>query len=569
MIIKMKNIFKSITIILVFVFASCDLDGDLTNPNQISVAGADVDLIMNAVQLSFADFYNSASANVDQLVRMQAMTGGFRYQTAIQPVSVDNLWTQAYRNVLVNAEALIPLAQSKNLTTHVAVAKIIEAYVYLTLVDVFGDVPQAEAVSGASGNFNPVADKGDVVYAKAISLLTEARTELAKTGAAAGAALARDIYYSGNRTRWAALANTLELKAWMNIRTVAARRGEADGKITALLTTDLIDTEAENFTYKYGTATVPAGSRHPLYDQYYGPSRGQAGGYINNGYLYKCFGKWDAADPLNFTKAVQDPRWRYYFYRQIGSNAQGLVVDPQSLGCSPGAAPAVYQAGGFVFCQFDPGFYGRDHGDASGTPPDSPVITCAGAYPAGGKIDNTSTAQTSFATATIRGDGENGAGFQPIWMSFFTDYIKAEIRANAGDNAGAKTLLATAIANSVAQVKKSAKTTANQLSAGREPLIAPYQAAVATSFDNAARKLDVIADEYYIALWGNGVEAYNLYRRTLAPKGLQPTIGDGGPYFRSLVYPAVYANLNSNAVQKDVTKINKVFWDVNPDNAIN
>jgi hypothetical protein len=35
------------------------------------------------------------------------------------------------------------------------------------------------------------------------------------------------------------------------------------------------------------------------------------------------------------------------------------------------------------------------------------------------------------------------------------------------------------------------------------------------------------------------------------------------------VYPAVYANLNSNAVQKDVTKINKVFWDTNADNAIN
>jgi hypothetical protein len=118
-------------------------------------------------------------------------------------------------------------------------------------------------------------------------------------------------------------------------------------------------------------------------------------------------------------------------------------------------------------------------------------------------------------------------------------------------------------------VKNFSTAKAQTLTAGREPSTVTYQAAVATNFDNAASKLAVIGEEYYIALWGNGVEAYNLYRRKLAPKGLQPTIGDGGPYFRSLVYPAVYANLNSTAVQKDVTKINKVFWDVNPDNAIN
>jgi hypothetical protein len=565
---KMKNIFKSIAIISVFVFASCDLDGDLTNPNQISVAGADVDLIMNAVQLDFADFYSNASGAVDQLVRMQAMTGGFRYQTAIQPAGVDGVWAQAYRNILVNAETLIPLAQGKNLTTHVAVAKILEAYVYLTLVDIFGDVPQAEALTGSTGNFNPVADKGDAVYAKAISLLTEARTELAKTGAAAGAVLARDIYYGGSRTKWNALANSLELKAWMNISTMPSRTAEANARISALLLVDLIDTEAENFTYKYGTVSVPGGSRHPLYDQYYGLNAGQAGGYINNGYLYRVFGKWDPTDAFNFAKTVQDPRWRYYFYRQIGSNKQGLAVDPKSLGCSPGAPPAVYQAGGYVFCQFDPGFYGRDHGDASGTPPDSPVITCAGVYPAGGRIDNTTNSATStYATATKRGDGGNGAGIQPIFMSFFTDYIKAEILAKAGDAAGAKTRLATAIANSILQVRNFA--TAKGQTTTKEPDNAKYQAAVATNFDNAARKLDVVSEEYYIALWGNGIEAYNLYRRTLAPKGLQPAIGDPGPYFRSLVYPAVYANLNANATQKDVTKINKVFWDTNPDNAIN
>ena len=38
-----------------------------------------------------------------------------------------------------------------------------------------------------------------------------------------------------------------------------------------------------------------------------------------------------------------------------------------------------------------------------------------------------------------------------------------------------------------------------------------------------------------------------------------------GPFLRSLVFPSVYVNLNSNATQKDYDATNKVFWDTNPD----
>src|SRR5690349_254690 len=125
----MEKIYKRFGILLLLLACACDLDGDLQNPNEISVAGADVDLIMNGVQLDFADFFNAASGGnvtgttafgVDALVRMQAMTTGYRYQTADQAQYTDFLWTLAYQNVLVNIETLIPLAESKKLTTHIA-----------------------------------------------------------------------------------------------------------------------------------------------------------------------------------------------------------------------------------------------------------------------------------------------------------------------------------------------------------------------------------------------------------------------------------------------------------------
>ena len=322
----MKKIYRKFTVLLILLATACNLDGDLQNPNEVSVSGADANLLMNAIQLDFADFFFNASNTADPLMRRQAMNAGFRYQTAYQPQSVDVLWTQAYRNILINAETLIPLASSKTLTTHVAVAELLEAFTFVTLVDVFGDVPATEALKAASGNFNPKADNGEAIYDKALALIADARdVQLVLTGTAAGAALGRDIYYGGDRTLWTALANTLELKIQINLSMMPTRAAAANARIAVLLntgTTNTIDKTdgSEDFTYKYGTATVPGGSRHPLYDQYYGASKGSAGGYLGTGFMYELYrGKPDPANPLDPTKFTQDPRWRYIMYRQVGS----------------------------------------------------------------------------------------------------------------------------------------------------------------------------------------------------------------------------------------------------------
>jgi hypothetical protein len=544
----MKDIFKKFGFVLTLLVTSCNLDGDLNNPNDISVGGADVNLIMNAVQYNFADFHNRASGVTAQLVRLTSMTGGDRYATAIRSTATDGLWTVAYQRTLVNIQTLIPLAEKTNLTTHVAVAKILQAYIYITLVDIYGDVPQMEALQGVSGVFNPKATTGSEAYTKAISLLGEARTELAKTGTAAGAPLSRDVYYGGNRDRWTALANTLELKAWLNMSLVNS--AQANTRIDALLAENvLIDTEAENFTYKYAGVTVPP-SRHPLYDQYYDPIIANAGGYIGNWFMWELYQG----------NGLQDPRWRYYLYRQVGSNAEAFRRDPKNVGC--GVIPAHYASGNFIFCQFEPGFYGRDHGDDSGTNPDSPFITCAGAYPAGGKIDAKPTTDRTFYEPTRQGDGGNGAGIEPILMSFYVDFMKAEyLLRKSNDVAGAKTALATAIGNSITQIRNFANSKGQVLPAGLEPSTSAYQSAVATKYDAATDKMDIIGREFYMACFGNGVEAYNLYRRTGAPKNMQPTrVLNPGVFFSSLVYPALYVNLNSSATQKNPDVVNRVFW---------
>ena len=79
---------------------------------------------------------------------------------------------------------------------------------------------------------------------------------------------------------------------------------------------------------------------------------------------------------------------------------------------------------------------------------------------------------------------------------------------------------------------------------------------------NSAR-LDAVMKEYYIALWGNGIDAYNMYRRTGMPLNMQfAKITAPGDFIRSHFYPSNYVNLNQNAIQKALTA--QVYWDNNP-----
>ncbi|MCB0489531.1 MAG: SusD/RagB family nutrient-binding outer membrane lipoprotein [Cyclobacteriaceae bacterium] len=578
----MKKTYRILGLVCILFALSCDLDKDLDNPNEVGLSTADPTLLMNGIQRDLAGFFERVSGadrvntrGVDELIRHRVMSGGFNYQTAYTPQNLDETWQWAYQKVLVNIEAMLPLAEEANLTTHIGAGKIIKAYVLMTLVDMFGDVPATEALKGTEAILNPNVDPGATVYTMAIDLLDEARTELAKTGADAGAGLSRDIFYNGDRENWTALANSLELKAQLNM-TVGATAVPA--RINTLLGENLIDTDAEEFTYKYGTAAVPSTSRHPYYTDTYRPVAGSANGWIGNMFLKEMFNGL----------GVQDPRWRYYFYRQVGSLKQALSIDPKSITCLNANAqvtgtPSHYTSfysnldRPVLYCAFDPGFYGRDHGNAEGRNPDAQVVVAPGVYPVGGRVDTNPTGAAgnpNYAVFTQLGQGANGAGILPIYMSFFTDFMKAEIQIRLGGTpAAAKSALEAGVNKSIDRVRAFGVSRAQTLPAGLEPEQVIYLSTLSASWDAAttnAQRMDIIGKEYWKALWGNGLEAYNLYRRTSTPTDMQPVVratqpGLAGPFWRSIVYPAVFANLNANAPSNEGKATRKVFWDTNPD----
>lgn len=556
----MNNIAKFIAVGFLFFLSACsltDLEGNLDNPNGVAIDQLNVGPLNNKIQADFADFIAKANVPSMELSRMTALIGGETYALAYQAQNHNDIWNRGYQDVLISIETLLAKTDGTGFTPYSGTARILKAYTLLTLVDLFGDVPYSQALKGASGpaSFNPGVDAGRSIYDAAIVLLDEAIILLATAPPAASFDLSRDIYYGKSRTKWTALANTLKLKAYMNLRLIDSTAG---AKIADLLTKDLIDTDAEEFTYKYGTVATPVRSRHPLYRQMYGNVPADVAGYINNQYMNICYKQ----------KGVEDPRWRYYFYRQVGSIAQALDEEPESISCLISPFPSHYPPD-MAWCAFDPGFFGREHGNDDGIPPDGLALTCFGVYPAGGRPD-LNDGVASFQSFAVSGQGANGAGIEPIWMASFTEFMKAEYALSTGADATA--FIASGIAKSVARVHAFGSALLNTtVPANLLADQAAYQAEVANRFaaGSTDEKLNVYAKEYYIALWGNGIEAYNLYRRTQKPGigDMQPMrTATPGKYLYSLTYPSDFVNLNSSTDQKVATAVNKVFWDNNPDN---
>lgn len=541
-----RNINILLLIIGVFFVSSCELDY-LDNPNAVTETSTDANFLITNIETSFAGLYNGANKRGESLTRI-INQGANTYETAYLPVNFNGTWQSAYAVVLNDIKSLKKIADARGFKRHSAIAKTLEAYTLMLLVDSFGDVPYTEALDGA--NFAPKADDGASVYAAAFALLTQAKTEFSATSTGTPT----DLFYSNNYTKWIRLVNTLTLKYHLNRRLID--KAGSTSAINALIAENNMLKDGDDFTFKYGTAENDPDSRHP---DYAGQWPNGGGDYQSNYYIWH----------MTEAKGFDDPRAKYYFYRQVGANS----TIASEIRCIDEFKPNHYPID-MVFClPGTRGYWGRDHLDNQGIPPDGLKRTLYGVYPAGFRFDENKPTSAGAADPATK-----GAGIQPIMMASFVDFMLAESANALGTTGVAKTLLLSGITKSINFVRTWSLTTseAAKINAA-DPTLAftnltkKYTDYVSAQFDAASTtgKTRILGLEYWIALKGNGVEAYNLYRRTGQPNGMQPGLNPVvGAFPRSFIYPDAYVNRNSKAKQKANFAV-KVFWDNNPDNFIN
>lgn len=563
---KTKYIFKylrTLALIVLAIFSSCDtFDLNLTNnPNALTPSQADVNFFLSSIQEDFvrqidgdADYSNNDNwqsggvTNGDglsvfgaELTRVYCMSSTLssQYASAYQPSDSDDEWINAYVGILADIRAMAPLAEEDGLFKHIGIAQFIEAYVFTAMVDFYGDIPYSEAVMG-SENLNPHLESGASIYEAALSLLDDA-IENFQTDAINPSV---DMYYNNNYAKWVKAANTLKMRLYLQRRLVDPN---AVSSINAIISSgNYISSSSDDFQFAWpGTSATGPDTRHPRYGLNYTPTGG-------NDYMSNWF--------MNHLMVTNDPRIRYYFYRQTNAVPGAEIPgNEQLLQCSVQSAPAHYAAGGFTFCYLGNGYWGRDHGDTDGLPPDGLLKTTFGVYPAGGKFDD-----DSFSPVTS-GDGGEGKGITPILTASWVDFMRAELALDAGNFADAKTFMSAGIRKSITKVKSfiSRDPSADVAYEPTQADIDAFIASIESGFDSAnlIGKWNIFGEQFFVAVFGNGIESYNFYRRTGYPTTLQPNLDPNpGIFIRSFFYPTDAVTTNSNIPQKPGVA-QPVFWD--------
>lgn len=526
----MKNIFLLVIITISLLFTSCELkDFDFQdNPNELTPDDVSPDFLLSEVQIQFQIIMREFVRNSDDIMRYEAMTD--TYSDVVEQSVLDTEWTTLYglRNNVTILEELA--SNNDDLLFHRGIAKVLSGFAIASMVDYVGDIPFSEA-NNPSEFPNPDVDAGASIYSEVLDDITEAIADFN----AATVAPQTDLFYDGDAQKWIAFANSLKLKLLLQTRLIDTG---VSGDINTLIESSLIDAVDGDFQFSYSTEVEPD-SRHFYFER----------GYSSNG-MFEYIGNYFMF-MLKDSKTVNDPRLRYYVYRQSD-------IDPIATG--------------FIICDGDPtydycyvgdAYSGIDHGDDKTGRADRFLRTIYGIYPGGGAFDadNFTSGQTS--------SNLGGAGILPLLSASYVKFLLAESSLTLGTTGDPVVLLEEGIRLSMEKVLNFA--TVDPTFAATNTDVDAYVAEVMNTYANATsddERLDVIIIESYLAGFGNSMAAYNAYRRTGFPSNIQePIINESIPFPRSFLYPEDAANRNSSITQKATTV--QVFWDNNPAGFIN
>lgn len=546
----------SVALMCLIVFGCNQTDLDLrVSPNDLAADASDPNLLLNSVQLAYAGNQRVISDIGAELTRVDNFFGR-DYFNNLPGSTLDGIWRRTYSSatttigdsdanlvavgILTNLQALERNNNegSIDLSFHVGVAKTLYAHSLFQLADYVGQAAVSQA--GNSVEFPaPILDDGAEVYTAALAMLDEAEALLSTNPSSAGV---QDFYYGGDASKWVKLINTLKLRAYVY-------QGNSSGFDNIISGGNYISSAADDLELQYGTSELQPDNRHPDYASDYTPSGANI--YQSNWLMHLMLQN-------------NDPRRRYYFYRQVsgtpGANdVNGNAVEPneEELACSLVVPPAHYD--GFVFCSVDNGYWGRSHGNDEGTPPDNFRRTAVGVYPAGGRFDD-----DGFGVVGL-GLGGGGAGIEPIILSSYVDFWRAIMASSASDKA---MHMRAGLEKSIAKVQSfgaldgsadfSVAPTVDDVTAYIDGIVDAFMAASGDDAEN------IFAEQYFTTLYGGATEAYNYYRLTGFPTTVAPSWEpDPGPFPRSLLIPQTEVINNPNLTQK-VDLATQVFWDNNP-----
>lgn len=512
---KLKILIPIVAMLTVSCKKFLDINTDPNNPTSIEVSK-----LLPTTQRTLGDAFSMDEQNggLSEILavyahQMTTRESQDKYGITGVDVNIQTLWSKIFSStanpgtafpvygVLQNLEDIIAKSTAAGNLRYVGIAKILKAYTYSVMVDVFGDLPYTEANKLKEGILHPKFDDDAAIYESLFALINSGIADLNNTTAPNSKVPgADDLMYGGNVDRWIKAANTIKLKMFTQLR----KTKDVAADVTALLNSgNLISQTNESFLVPYG----PNGAtddRNPGFFTYFATQRSN---HVSP-WFYEIMKGYN---PRIFTNNP-DPRIKYYIYNQVNSTQAPREGNQTE-----------YRDGAFVSIYFGSVGPDRDRSQQN-------TISLFGIYPVGGKYDDGSA---TVATAN------SGTGAAPYRLITYADrlYLEAELISSGVITGDARAKLSLAMAESFRQVDY---VISNYVRPSQTVPVLAGSAAVTTYTNNvlaeydaasAAKKLEIIMTQKWLSSVGSAVDQYTDIRRTGYPVVFDPsdpTMAPGG-----------------------------------------
>jgi hypothetical protein len=297
----MKKIFVILAALSILAGTGCKksyLDVN-TNPNQST--SADPSLVLPAALATTVANWYPGPTTISEWMDSWAVSGSYAINgndpgTTYKMTTDfgDGLWQSVYDN-LEDYQYIIDASNASNQPFFEGVARIMKAYNFQKLVDLWSDVPYADALKGAL-SLRPAYSSGVDIYDSLFAQLQQGIDLVKSAGLTASSN--SDIMFGGDKTLWVQFANTVRLGMVLRMSQMATKPDFFQPNLTAtvsdsagFLTTDaLVQPGYIN----------SAGQGNPFWQRFYNLSMQPV----------SSFGDFWAANEfaVNFYENTNDPR---------------------------------------------------------------------------------------------------------------------------------------------------------------------------------------------------------------------------------------------------------------------
>lgn len=261
----MKTYFKKtlLSIAALLVVFSCDNNFEEINTNKNVPTSVTPDLLLSGIIRNTLNNQVGEAWGIGNIVVQHTAKIQFVNEDRYLWGELNGIWNTVYGNMR-NVQNIIDYAQTAEpvQNNYLGVALILKSWMFSLATDAYGDIPYSEAIKGkSSGVYQPVYDTQESIYEGILADLETANSILGTSAEA----IAGDILYGGGSAsilKWRKLANSLRLRYLMRIsgvQNVAADMQEIMSNPTQF---PIFESNADNAALVY-LASAP--NQWPLY----------------------------------------------------------------------------------------------------------------------------------------------------------------------------------------------------------------------------------------------------------------------------------------------------------------